>query len=69
MRHAVLAHEDGETMAKLEAAAREAREKATRAARRAAKVLAKAEDAAKKVEALGGERTQLTKEPERSDDG
>jgi hypothetical protein len=62
MRHAVLAHEDGETMAKLEAAAREAREEAIRAARRAAKVLAKLEDAAKRVEALGAQPADTRKE-------
>ncbi len=62
MRHAVLAHEDGETMAKLEATAREAREKATIAARRAAKVLAKLEDAAEKVEALGAQPADTRKE-------
>jgi len=53
MRDLVASGADAETMAKMGAEAKKARDEATRAARRAAKAQAKAEDAAREAEKLG----------------
>ena len=50
-------------MAELEAASKEAQERAGKTARRAAKASAKVEDATRAVEALGAKPQEMDKEP------
>jgi len=50
-------------LSKIEAAALEAEELARKATRRAAKAMAKLEDAARAVEALGAKPPEVDKEP------
>jgi amino acid transporter len=52
-----------EELSKIEAAALEAEERASKATRRAAKAMAKLEDAARTVEALGAKPPEVDKEP------
>jgi hypothetical protein len=52
-----------EELSKIEAAALEAEERAKKASRRAAKAMAKLEDAARTVEALGAKPPEIDKEP------
>jgi amino acid transporter len=66
MREAVLSGDDDETLEQSEIAAREAKEQAIKAARRAAKALAKAEDAARVAEALGVKPSEENKKSEKS---
>jgi hypothetical protein len=63
MAEAASSGADEATMAKLGAASKEAQEKAGKVARRAAKASAKAEDAARAVEALGAKPHEMDKEP------
>jgi hypothetical protein len=66
MREAVLSGDDEETLEKSEIAAKEAKEQAIKAARRAAKALAKAEDAARVAEALGVKPSEENEKSEKS---
>jgi hypothetical protein len=59
---------DYEDISKLEAAALEARERSEQMARRAAKAMAKAEDAARAVEALGAKPAENQKDPDKTSD-
>lgn len=63
MQAAAASGADGETMTKIETAALEAKAQASKAARLAAKSLAKAEDAARAVEALGASPEKASREP------
>ena len=62
MHTAAAAGASDEEISKIEAAALEARERASMAARRAAKALAKLEDAARTLEALGLKPAEVSKE-------
>ena len=63
IRAAAASGASDEEISKIEAAALEAREQANKAARRAAKALAKLEDAARTLETLGVKPAQVSEEP------
>jgi hypothetical protein len=63
MAEAASSGADEAAMAELEAAHKEAQEKAGKTARRAAKAAAKAEDAGRAVEALEARPHEMDKEP------
>jgi hypothetical protein len=66
IRTAAAAGADDEEISKIESAALEARERANKAARQAAKALAKMEDAARTLEALGVKPAQVSEESSES---
>jgi amino acid transporter len=68
MRDAVLSGADQEVLKEVEAAAREAKEQAVKTARRAAKAVAKADDATCTLEALGAAPPPEIKDSERPSD-